>query len=216
MKKVHTIVFILLLSVILSACSSTEKNIYQTLEETAAKEADFEKQQEPLKKLEANEKELFDQIMDLGMKEFDQISKLADDALTNLDQREEHMKKEKQSLEESKKEFQLASEEFDKIKDEKLQKQADELQELMNNRYESYDKLFSSYMNGLAEDKKIYEMIKNEDLKIEDLQAQIEASNEAYESVFEANSQFNEQTKKFNEAKLKFYKDSGLNIETSN
>ncbi|MCR2820872.1 YkyA family protein [Lederbergia panacisoli] len=215
MRKVHTIVFILLLSVILSACSSTEKNIYQTLEETAAKEADFEKQQEPLKRLETNEKDIFDQIMDLGMKEFDQISKLADEALAILDQREEHMKKEKQSLEESKKEFQLASEEFDKIKDDKLKKQADELQELMNSRYESYDKLFSSYMNGLAEDRKIYEMIKNEDLKIEELQAQIEASNEAYDSVYEANNQFNEQTKKFNEAKLKFYKDSGLNIETN-
>ncbi|MBS4198802.1 YkyA family protein [Bacillus sp. FJAT-49732] len=214
MKKLHTIIFIILLAVILSACSSAEENIYKALEATAAKEVGFEKQQEPLKKLETNEKEIFDQIMDLGMKEFEQISKLADDALANLDQREEHMKKEKDSIDESKKEFQLASEELGKLKDEKLKKQADELQGLMNKRYESYEKLFSSYMNGLQEDRKIYEIIKNEDLKLEDLEAQIEASNEAYDSVFEANKQFNEQTEKFNEAKLNFYKDAGLKVES--
>ncbi|MCJ8006117.1 YkyA family protein [Lederbergia wuyishanensis] len=214
MRKIHTIIFVVLIAVVLTACTSSGDNIYKALEATAAKEADFENQQEPLKKLETSEKEIFDQIMELGMKEFDQISKLADNAIANLDQREEHLKKEKNSIEESKKEFHLATEEFKKIKDEKLKNQANELQELMNKRYESYDKLYSAYLNGLQEDRKIYEIIKNEDLKLEDLEAQIEASNKAYENVFEANQHFNEQTEKFNKAKLKFYEDSGLKIET--
>ncbi|MBW8348691.1 YkyA family protein [Bacillus sp. IITD106] len=214
MKKLYTFVFVLLLSVFLSACSSNEDHIYQTLEATAAKETDFEKQQQPLTKLETNEKKLFDQILDLGMKDFEQISKLADDALANLKQREEHLKKEKESIEKAKEEFKLAAEEFNKIKDEKLKQKANELQEIMNTRYESYEKLYSAYMNGLAEDRKIYEMIKNEDLKLEDLQTQIEASNKAYENVVELNSQFNDQTEKFNKAKVKFYKDLGLKVET--
>ncbi|MBS4193835.1 YkyA family protein [Lederbergia citri] len=214
MKKLHTIVFVLLISVFLSACSSNEDHIYQTLEATAAKEADFEKQQQPLSKLETNEKELFDQILDLGMKDFDQISKLADDALANLKQREEHLKKEKESIEKAKEEFKLATDEFNSIKDEKLKNQAHDLQEIMNTRYKSYEKLYSAYMNGLAEDRKIYEMIKNEDLKLEDLQTQIEASNKAYEDVVEMNSQFNDQTEKFNKSKLQFYKDLGIKVES--
>ena len=85
----------------------------------------------------------------------------------------------------------------------------------MNDRYESHENLYLAYLNGLSEDRKIYELIKNEDVNIEELSAQVEISNQAYESVFEANRQFNEQTEKLNNAKIKFYEASGIKIETA-
>ncbi|MBS4177276.1 YkyA family protein [Lederbergia citrea] len=215
MNKLHIFVMVFVFSFIISGCASPEESIYETVEATAVKEENFDKQQEPLAELEAAEKSLFDKIMALGMKEFDQITKLADEALVNLDKREEFMKKEKESLDASKEELNKATEEINKIKDNELKKQAEEMQQLMNNRYKTHEQLYSAYLSGLSEDRKIYQLIKDKNLKMEDLTDQIEKANQAYESVFELNSQFNEQTEKLNEAKIKFYKNAGINIEKS-
>jgi hypothetical protein len=214
-RKLFIGVIIFIFASVVAGCSSPKDNIYQTLEETAAKEKEFNNQQEPIAELETQENSLFDEIMTLGMKEFEETTKLADEALKNLDKREELMKKEKEALDAAKKEFTKFSGEIEKIKDEKLKAQATELQALMNKRYESHHQLFEAYSNGLNEDRKIYEMIKDEDLMLEDLELQIETTNAIYESVFEANTQFNQLTEEFNDAKIKFYEEFGINIEKS-
>ncbi|WP_062105262.1 YkyA family protein [Bacillus niameyensis] len=214
-KQIYGLLMIILI-MMMTACSSPEDNIYQIIEETAVKEVDFEKQQEPMKELEIKEKELFDQIMELGMKELDEIQQLADDALANLDEREKLLTKEQEAINQSKEEFEKASTEISKIKDDKLKNEALELDKLMKTRFNAYESLNEAYLNGLAEDRKIYDMVKKEDLKLEDLEKQIEASNKAYEAVLISNEEFNEATEKFNAAKLDFYKAAGFKISTSN
>ncbi|MCJ7841684.1 YkyA family protein [Lederbergia sp. NSJ-179] len=216
MKKLISFLVIGLFVATIVACSSPEESAYQIMEDAASKEADFEKQQEPMNKLESNEKALFDQIMELGMKEFEQIQKLADKALTNLDEREKLMKKEKEALEKSKEEFQKAKAELDKINDEKLKKEAQQLEDIMNDRFNAYDALHSAYLKGLSEDRKIYELVKDEELSMDSLQEQVEASNKAYEEVKEANGTFNEKTEEFNKKKLEFYKKAGFKITSDN
>ena len=108
MNKLYMGIVFLIFAFVLSGCSpspSPEENIYQTMEETAVKEADFEKYQQPLTDLEKEEKALFDEMMDFGMKDFEKISELADQALVNLDKREEMMKEEKAVLDASQEEF---------------------------------------------------------------------------------------------------------------
>lgn len=212
MKKTH-LIFIAMFLLILTGCTSAEDNIYEVMEATAKKEENFEKQQEPLAKLEAEEKAIFDEIMELGMKEFDQITELADQALANLDEREELLKIEKESIESSKSEFQKVAEEIGKIKDEELKEEADQLQSIMENRYATHDKLYDFYLQGLNEDRKIYELIKKEDLEMEELAEQIEKTNEVYEMIIQENNLFNEQTDQFNEAKLQFYNNAGIKIQ---
>lgn len=214
MKKLHTVVFFLTISIIITGCSSAEKNIFQTIEATAMKEEQFEKQQEPIKKLETEEKALYDEIMDIGMNDIDHIVSLADEALANLNKREEYINKEKESLIASKKEFAKTADHIKKIKDEQLKEQAKQLDKIMNDRFDAYDQLYTAYLNGLTEDRKIYEMVKDQELTIDDLQNQIEQSNKVYETVYDLNKLFNEETEKFNQAKLKFYQDSGLEIES--
>ena len=80
---------------IATGCSSPHDSIYQTLEETAVIEKDFNKQQNSIAELETDEKSLFDEITALGMKDFEKATKLADEALKNLDKREEYIKKRK-------------------------------------------------------------------------------------------------------------------------
>ncbi|MBS4207776.1 YkyA family protein [Bacillus sp. FJAT-50079] len=215
MRKGMVSLLLISIAIIFSGCVSAEETIYQSLEGVVKKEKDFEDQQAPLAKLEAAEKNLFDEIMALGMKEFNQITQKADEALKNLDEREELMKKEKEALDAAKQEFNTVVKEMDKIKGDKLQKQAKELQTLMENRYESYDKIFTAYNQGLEEDRKIYQLLKNEDLKLEELEEQIQLVNDTFATVMEANDEFNEQTEIFNEAKLNFYKAAGINVEAT-
>lgn len=216
MKKLITFLAIGILAVTVAACSSPEETVFQVMEDAASQENAFEKQQKPMNKLESDEKALFDEIMELGMKEFDQIQKLADEALVNLDERRKLIDKEKEALEKSKEEFQKAKTELDKIKDGELKKEAQKLADLMDERYSAYDTLYSAYLTGLSEDKKIYELMKDEELSMEKLEKQIEASNNAYEKVQEANNTFNEKTEGFNEKKLEFYNKAGFNITNDN
>lgn len=56
--------------------------------------------------------------------------------------------------------------------------------------------------------------MKNKDLKLEEVEQQIAAANKAQERVIEANKQFNQFTKKFNEEKSAFYKAAGIQNES--
>ncbi|HEY4552122.1 MAG TPA: YkyA family protein [Bacillaceae bacterium] len=204
---------LLVTAMIIAGCSSPEENIYSILEETAVKEKDFENQQKPLAGLEEQEKKLFDQIMALGMKDFEKINTLTDEALENLDKREELIDKEQAAIEASKKEFEKLDGSITKLKEEDLKKQAADLQDLMDKRFKSHDALYSSYKKGLEEDRKLYKLLQDKDLKLEQLESQIASSNKAYESIFKANKEFNELTALYNDAKTKFYQNSGINIE---
>ncbi|MCS0543110.1 YkyA family protein, partial [Aeromonas veronii] len=75
-----------------------EEQIYETLEKVVAVEKDFEEQQNPLVELEKKEKELYDEILTLGMKEFDQIVSLSKDALAIVGDRETRINNEQKSF----------------------------------------------------------------------------------------------------------------------
>lgn len=216
MKKIYMGALILMFAFLVSGCVSSDEKIYEALEQTAVKESDFEKLQQPLADLELKEKSLFDEMMALGMKDFEEITKLADEAIGNLDQRESLMKKEKEAMDASKSQFDQFNSQINQIKDEKVKKQAEQLKKVMEDRYESHENLYKSYLDGLAEDRKIYNLIKDKELKIEDLEVQIESTNKVYEKVFTYNEEFNLLTEKFNEAKASFYKEAGINAKPAN
>ena len=81
------------------------EQMYQVLEEVVSAEGVFEEQQDPLVKLEKNEKEIYNQIMSIGMKNHNEVVKLSDEALLMVDKREEHLQKEKDSLHFARKKF---------------------------------------------------------------------------------------------------------------
>lgn len=209
-KKRHLAVILLASATLLSACGTPEEQIHKSLEETVVLEKDFEKQQKPLMKLEEEEKKLFDDIMQLGMKKFDEITSLSDKALANLDKREELLAKEEKAMSASKKEFDKIDNLIDKLKDDQLREKAKELQKLMIQRYESHELLVEAYKKVIKEDRKIYELMKDKELKLENLEAQIEAANKVQEEVLAASEEFNKFTEEFNEEKGKLYKEAGI------
>ncbi|MEH7307800.1 YkyA family protein [Neobacillus drentensis] len=212
-KKINFIFFILVSVVIFTGCTKEKKpeeKMYTVLEKVVSAEKGFEEQQNPLVTLEKKEKVIYDQIIELGMKEYDQIVKLSNEAILLADQRKELMEKETNSIKESEKEFKKAAKIKDKFEDQSLRKSANELYEIMMERYKAHDALYLEYNESLKNDKTLYEMFKNKNLPLDDLEAQVNKLNETYKKVYDANKKFNMLTEQYNDKKMTFYKQAGL------
>jgi hypothetical protein len=201
----------------LSGCmgqQSPEEKMFEALEKVVAVEKVFEEQQDPLVELEKQEKKIYEQIISLGMKEYDQIVKLADEALQIAEKRDEHIEKEKESIKESEKEFKNVETIMEDIEDPALKKQARGLQKTMKERYSIHDELYNNYKQGLQYDKELYEMLKDKNLSFEKLEEQINKVNKVYETVLKNNQAFNEKTDQYNKEKMQFYKKAGIEVKT--
>jgi hypothetical protein len=215
--NVNRIIFsIFAISFLLTGCVSKEKTterMYQALENVVEAEKAFEEQQEPLVELEKQEKEIYDQIMALGMKQHDEIVKLSDEALSIIDKRREHLQKEINSINASKTEFKNAEEIRNEIDDSEQKKKATELLGIMSNRYKVHNQLAKEYSSALDNDKELYQMLKNESISYEKLEDHVTNLNTIYQKVYDANEEFNELTAQYNEKKLEFYEEAGLKLE---
>ncbi|WP_235749752.1 YkyA family protein [Neobacillus bataviensis] len=198
---------------ILSGCVGNKtpaEKMYDVLEDVVAKEKVFEEQQDPLVTLEKKEKRIYDQIIELGMKEYDQIVKLSDEAIQLTDERKKHMEKETKSLKESEQAFKKIADIKDEFDDTEVIKTANELNDVMMQRYQAHEWLYKEYSDALTYDKELYGMFKNKNLPLEDLEAQVNKLNDQYKQVFDANEKFNMLTDQYNDKKQSFYKKAGL------
>lgn len=204
-------------SLLLSACfskSTPVEKMYVVLENVVSTENVFKEQQEPLVELEKQEKEIYDKIISLGMEDFDEIIRLSDQAIDIVDKRKDHMHKEQESIAASQKEFNKARPLINEIEEGALKENAQNLYDTMTERYKIHDELYQKYLEGVKLDKELYLMFKNEDLQLEQLDAQITKINGIYAEILKKNEDFNEKTKEYNDAKLSFYKESGLKIDS--
>jgi peptidoglycan hydrolase CwlO-like protein len=207
------ILFIIAIVIIFTGCAKQKtpvEKMYDVLEKVVASEKEFEAQQDPLVTLEKKEKEIYDQIIELGMKEYEQIVKLSDEALTLADKRKEHMENETNSIKESEQKFKGVKDLKGEFEDPDLTKLANELYEIMNQRYQAHEVLYDEYSQALTFDKELYVMFKNKDLPLEDLEAQVNKLNKTYKNIFDANENFNKLTEQYNDKKTLFYQKAGL------
>lgn len=215
-KNNRILVVALIMSFILSGClnrQTPEEKIFTELEKVVAAEKVFEEQQTPLVELEKKEKELYEEIISLGMKEYDRIVQISDEALQNVAARKEHMNKEQESIKESEEEFKDVNTLIEDIEEASVKEQATLLYETMIERYKTHNSLYELYSQGLGYDKELYEMFKQKELTLDQLEEQIIKINETYEKVLEANNKFNELTDQYNDQKLEFYKLAGIEIK---
>lgn len=215
LKKIFLTVVIIALFV-LTGCfnrQTPEEKIYEILENVVKLEEVFEDQQKPLLDLENEEKALYDQIISLGMKEYDKIVELSNKAIEIVDKRKELMEKENNSILSAKEAFVKIEPIISEIEDDKTKKLGEKLYDTMMKRYEAHEQLFEKYMEGLSNDRKLYEMLKNKEMSMKELQDQIEKINKTYEEVIEVNQLFNDSTNQYNQEKMEFYKQSKLDVE---
>jgi hypothetical protein len=210
-------VFVLSLNLfLLSGClnqKTTPEKMYEVMEEVVIAESAFEMQQDPLVNAEKKEKQLYDEIISLGMKEYGQIVKLTDQALLLVKERETLMASESESIKKSKVKFEKLQPYIKELEEPVLKKAAKELFNVMMERYKLHDELQQSYSDALKLDKDLYQMLRNKDLSMDQLESQINQINEKYQQVYQINEKFNLNTKRYNELKLVFYKEAGFKID---
>ena len=93
---------------VLSGCmnrQSPAEDMFNKLEEVVQIEKNFEAQQAPLIELEKKEKEIYQSIIELNMQEYDEVVRLADEAITITEKRKEHINKEREIMNYSKAAF---------------------------------------------------------------------------------------------------------------
>lgn len=200
-----------------AGCSSKqtpEQQVFDVLEKVVSLENSFVEQQDALVQLEQQEKHVYDQIMGLGMKEYKQLVELSEEAIILIEKRKKHMQKERDSIIASQEEFSSLPSIIKKIGDEKTRAQANELYKIMNERYDAHQAMYENYLKGSQFDIELYQMFKETDLTLEQLENQIRQINDAYEKVLSANEKFNERTENYNELKRAFYEKTGMDMQT--
>ncbi|MBU8906756.1 YkyA family protein [Desertibacillus haloalkaliphilus] len=206
-------IIMLLASMVLSGCSTDPaETIYNHLEKAVAMEDVFEQQQQPLVDAEQREHQLYEEIISLGVEEFEEIRSLAEEALTIVEQRQGYIEKEKESLDASFEEFLKVETEIESIDNQDVRSSADELVEVMNKRYDKYQELYHEYENAIDLDRELYEMLQDEELTIDVLQEQIDLINTSYQSVSELKETFNQYTESYNQHKKDFYEAAELDV----
>ncbi|WP_337017208.1 YkyA family protein [Oceanobacillus massiliensis] len=213
LKKLSFILLITLIA-LLTACSSqsTEEQIHSHLEEAVNLEEGFENQQGEITDLEVQEQEIYNQIIDLGMEDFEKIKELSEQALGTIDEREEKIELERESIETSKEEFVKIEDLITELDDGTAKEKAENMYEMMNKRYTAYGQLNDAYVTSLEQERELYEMLQQEDIEQETLTEQINAINESYEKVLSSNEEFNNYTMEYNELKKEFYEVAELDV----
>lgn len=212
--------FLLLITVIglglLSGCfqqkTPTEK-MYEVLEKVVATEKGYEEQQKPLVTAESKEEKIYNEMIGLGMKQYDQIVKLSNEALALTDQRKTMMEKETESLKKSEEQFQQVKELKTELNEKQLKQQIDQLYGIMEKRYRAHEELYKRYNDGINVDKRLYQMLKDKNSSLDALEKQVTKLNDEYKKIVDANNQFNLLTEQYNVKKMLFYRTAGLKTE---
>lgn len=191
--------------VIIAGCTKVNhaEDIYHHLEKAVSLEADFEKQQNPLSKAENEEYEIYDKI--LGLTEIEEISELALEAEQLAASRKVMIEKERESIQAAYDEFALIQPIIDTIEVDDLRKISEELVEAMDERYQKYLTLHNEYKEAIDLDLQLYELVRKEDLTIEELEEGHEKVNTSYEKINSLKEQFNQFTVQYNDLKRQFY-----------
>ncbi|WP_366249469.1 YkyA family protein [Terribacillus aidingensis] len=215
MRKLGLGILLMGSAVGLTACNnaSPEEQVYNHLEETVSLESGYVEQQESLADLEKKEQDLYNEILQLGTDELDQIKSKSQEAIDVIGQRKDALAKEKESLDEAEAEFEEVDSIIDELENDDAKQKAQTLYETMEARYSAYDKLHEAYTKVLDDDNTLYDMFQQDDITQDELTSQIEKINAGYEEIKSANEEFNTQTEAFNEQKQQFYEAAGLNVE---
>jgi cobalamin biosynthesis protein CbiD len=198
---------------LLSGCgNSATETIYQHLEKAVELEEPFVSQQQSLQEAEEKEYQLYEKMIALGTEEMDELSNLSDQALESVSEREQLMESEKESVEQSKEEFDQIQSAISDLDREDLQDLVNQLEEEMNARYSSYGELYDHYIAAIEEDRKLFTIIKDEELTMDSLQEQIDQVNQQYDLVHEKKEVFNQHTQSYNKLKRSFYEEAELDV----
>ncbi|MGX1982586.1 putative cell-wall binding lipoprotein [Thermolongibacillus altinsuensis] len=199
--------FFSILLIVLTSCSinSPERELKSLLNEVNQLEQSFAKHQQPLIELEKKEKEIYEEIMSLGLKQFDQIQPFVKEALQVIDQRKKRMDEERKNMVRLKDEMANLQRLIDQIDDPTIKSEARNVYELWEKRYRSYEQLYQYYHQALQLESQFYHLLQEKDLTFVELEEKINEINKTYERFQKMIEQYNDYTNQYNKAKKTLY-----------
>ncbi|PEF21238.1 YkyA family protein [Bacillus pseudomycoides] len=212
----RNLAFITVLSVILlSGClgAKPEEKLYVAFENAAKQEKTMYEDTKKLATLEKQGQELYNQITLEGKENNQVVKEKLDQAVTNINDREKVLEKEKATLENAKNEVKSVDNYIKKLEDKKLQEQAEKVQDMYKNRAESFKKLHDDYKKSLQLEQELYKMLQAKDEKLKSIHEKVKTVNQSYEQIHSDQDRFNTYTNEYNQNKLAFYKQANINIK---
>ncbi|WP_042430495.1 YkyA family protein [Geomicrobium sp. JCM 19039] len=200
-------------TLLLAGCmESAEEELMINIEDAIELENEFEEQQTPLIEAEEQEYELFEEMVNLGLQDMDEIEGLVAQASELANERISRMETERESIVTAYETFMEEESLLDDLEG-SLREDAEAVFDAMEQRYQVHTELYEGYTEAVQMDLDLYEMFLDEELSFEELEGQINLVNEQYQSVNEYKEQFNDYTTTFNEQKEQFYDTADFVIE---
>ncbi|WP_141533579.1 YkyA family protein [Bacillus cereus] len=200
---------------LLSGClgQKPEANLYVAFENAAKQEKTMYEDTKKLAELEKQGQELYTQITLEGKENNQVVKEKLDQAVTNINDREKVLEKEKATLENAQNEVKSVDNYIKKLEDKKLQEQAEKVQDMYKNRAKSFKKLHDDYKNSLQLEQELYKMLQEKDEKLKSIHEKVKTVNQSYEQIYSDQDKFNTYTNEYNQNKLAFYKQANINIK---
>lgn len=194
--------------VVLQACQTAEpeQEMIGLFEQIAKLEENMSDANESLIRLEERQTDLYEQMMSLGLKRFDEVSKLAKEAQAVVEQRQKYLEDEHAQTGRAKKLLSPLNRYVEQLPDEAIKARARRLIETMEQRYAQYETVYAHYQKALALEKQLYRLFLQPNVTLEELQKQVEEMNQAYSEMVAANERLNGSTAQYNEAKKQLHK----------
>ncbi|HDR7613503.1 TPA: YkyA family protein, partial [Bacillus mycoides] len=191
---------------LLSGClgQKPEANLYVAFENAAKQEKTMYEDTKKLAELEKQGQELYTQITLEGKENNQVVKEKLDQAVTNINDREKVLEKEKATLENAQNEVKSVDKYIKKLEDKKLQEQAEKVQDMYKNRAKSFKKLHDDYKNSLQLEQELYKMLQAKDEKLKSIEEKVKTVNQSYEQIHSNQDSFNTYTKEYNQNKLAF------------
>ncbi|MEX0135216.1 YkyA family protein [Bacillus nitratireducens] len=199
---------------LLSGClgQKPEANLYVAFENAAKQEKTMYEDTKKLAELEKQGQELYTQITLEGKENNQVVKEKLDQSVTNINDREKVLEKEKATLENAQNEVKSVDKYIKKLEDKKSQEQAEKVQDMYKNRAESFKKLHDDYKNSLQLEQELYKMLQAKDEKLKSIQEKVKMLNQSYEQILSNKDRFNTYTNEYNQKKLAFYKQANIKI----
>lgn len=211
MKKWIHVSVIILLSIFITACNKNEdsvtEEINEHIEDTVEIELQFEESQEKISKLEEEDEEIYEEIIQLGSEDYDEIVELSEQAVKLLEERTEIVELEKESIEAAKEEFIKIEPLIEEVDNDGQKDNIQKMYDSMIARYDSYDDVYDNYMNSVRLTKELYVLLKDEEFQENEVYGLISDVNDSYDDVADAFETFNKETSSFNHLKQIYYED---------
>ncbi|AIY05991.1 hypothetical protein Plano_2026 [Planococcus sp. PAMC 21323] len=187
----------------LTACSDSgiRGDLDKVLNDTFEAEEEYREVQDDLEKREKAEQKLFADIMALTQEEQDKVAEQAQEALDSAEERLAFLKTEKESMQSAEENLAGIDQVIEKAEDKSVQSDLEVLKAKMEERFTAHDDFVLAYEKLIGLQKELYEMLKEEDSKLQDLQEKATEVNEQNSVVQKAVTEFNELTKQVNELK---------------